>query len=69
MHKVYIFIPQQILKVHSWKDAMLGILGVKSKLVTKLTLESSMSNKKCTAGTVNRDKRLLDRRGRLHDFT
>ena len=42
MHKVYIFILQQILKAHSWQDAMLGILGVKSKLVTKLTLESTV---------------------------
>lgn len=41
--------PQQILKVHSWQDAMLGIWGVKSKTATQLTLKSSMSNKKYMA--------------------
>lgn len=39
-------------------------LGVRSKSITQLTLESSMSNKKCMAGTLIRT-RVFDRRGRI----
>lgn len=50
--------PQQILNVHSWQDVMLGIWGIKSKGTTKLTLESSMSTKKCMAGTAKQGQEI-----------
>lgn len=47
------------IKVSDWQDAIVSISRVWSKSITQLTLKSSMSNKKCMAGTLNRDKSYL----------